>query len=59
MTANVVSPYSGEVIELRIAPGSAVTAGVPMLSIQPDLHHLDVLVYIPSGSMWSSRSAPD
>lgn len=45
---NVVSPYSGEVIELRVAPGSAVTAGEPMLSIQPDVDQLDVLVYVPS-----------
>jgi HlyD family secretion protein len=48
LAAKVVSPYSGEVIELRIAPGSAVTAGVPMFSIQPDVDQLDVLVYVPS-----------
>ncbi len=48
VSANVVSPYSGEVIELRVAPGSAVTAGVPMLSIQLDVDQLDVLVYVPS-----------
>ena len=48
LEANVVSPYSGEVIELRVAPGSAVTAGVPMLSIQLDVDQLDVLVYVPS-----------
>jgi HlyD family secretion protein len=45
---NVVSPYSGEVIELRVAPGSAVTAGLPMLSIQPEVDQLDVPVYVPS-----------
>lgn len=48
VAANVVSPYSGEVTELRVAPGSAVTAGVPILSIQPDLDQLDVLIYVPS-----------
>lgn len=48
VAANVVSPYSGEVIELRAAPGSSVTAGLPLLSIQPDLDQLDVLVYVPS-----------
>lgn len=48
LASNVVSPYSGEVIELRVAPGSAITAGVPLLSIQPDLDQLDVLVYVPS-----------
>jgi HlyD family secretion protein len=48
LASNVVSPYTGEVIELRVAPGSAITAGVPLLSIQPDLDQLDVLVYVPS-----------
>jgi HlyD family secretion protein len=48
VAANVVSPYSGEVIELRVATGSSVTAGLPMLSVQPDLDQLDVLVYVPS-----------
>jgi HlyD family secretion protein len=48
LAANVVSPYSGEVIELRVTPGAAITAGVPLLSIQPDLDQLDVLVYVPS-----------
>lgn len=48
VSANVISPYSGEVIELRVAPGSAVAAGVPLFSIQPDLDRLDVLVYVPS-----------
>jgi HlyD family secretion protein len=48
IAADVVSPYSGEVTELRVAPGSAVTAGEPILTIQPDLDQLDVLVYVPS-----------
>jgi HlyD family secretion protein len=48
VAANVVSPYSGEVIELRVAPGSSITAGLPVLSIQSDLDQLDVLVYVPS-----------
>jgi HlyD family secretion protein len=56
VAANVVSPYSGEVIELRVAPGSAVTAGLPMLSIQPDLDQLDVLVYVPSAMVKQIRT---
>ena len=46
---NVVSPYGGEVIELRVAPGSTVTPGLPVLSIQPEVEQLDVLVYVSSG----------
>ena len=48
VSANVVSPYSGEVIELRVAPGSSVTAGLPLLSVQASGDGLDVLVYVPS-----------
>jgi HlyD family secretion protein len=48
VAANVVSPYSGEVTELRLGPGSAVAAGEPLLTLQPDLDQLDVLVYVPS-----------
>ena len=48
VAANVISPYGGEVTELRVAPGSAVTAGLPILSVQPDLDQLDVLIYVPS-----------
>ena len=48
LAANVVSPYTGEVIELRVSPGSAVTSGLPILSIQPDLDQLEVLLYVPS-----------
>jgi len=56
VAGNVVSPYTGEVIELRVTPGSAVTAGVPMLSIQPDLDQLDVLVYVPSALVKQIRA---
>ena len=47
-SATVVSPYSGEVVELRLSPGTSVTAGMPLLSVQPDVDELDVLVYVPS-----------
>jgi HlyD family secretion protein len=56
LAANVVSPYSGEVIELRVAPGSAVTAGLPMLSVQSDIDQLDVLVYVPSAVVKQVRA---
>ena len=48
IASKVISPYGGEVIELRVAPGSPVTPGVPLLSIQPEADQLDVLVYVPS-----------
>ena len=48
LASRVVSPYGGEVIELRVTPGSPVTPGVPLLTIQPAADLLDVLVYVPS-----------
>jgi HlyD family secretion protein len=48
LAGKVLSPYNGEVIELQVVPGSTVSAGVPLLSLQPDLDQLEVLVYIPS-----------
>ena len=48
LASKVISPYGGEVIEIRVTPGSPVTPGVPLLSIQPEADQLDVLVYVPS-----------
>jgi HlyD family secretion protein len=48
IAANVVSPYGGEVLEIKIAPGATVTAGDPIFSIQPDRQDLEVLLYLPS-----------
>jgi HlyD family secretion protein len=45
---NVVSPYSGEVLELKVSPGATVTAGDPLLSIQPNVQDLQVLLYLPA-----------
>src|SRR5271157_327533 len=46
--SNVESPYDGQVIEMKAVPGSLVTAGSPILSIQPQGNNLEVLVYLPS-----------
>lgn len=48
INSSVVSPYEGEVIELKAVPGSLVAAGSPILSIQPEGNALEVLVYLPS-----------
>jgi HlyD family secretion protein len=44
----VVTPYAGEVLELKVYPGSTVAAGEPVLSVQPDQQNLEVLAYLPS-----------
>jgi HlyD family secretion protein len=45
---NVVSPYGGEVLEIKMSPGATVAAGDPILSIQPDVQDLQVLLYLPA-----------
>jgi len=45
---NVVSPYGGEVLELKVSPGATIVAGDPVISIQPDVQDLNLLLYLPS-----------
>lgn len=48
ISSSVVSPYEGQVIELKAVPGALVAAGAPILAIQPQGSELEVLVYVPS-----------
>jgi HlyD family secretion protein len=48
INSSVISPYAGEVIELKAYPGGTVAAEAPVLSIQPDNDNLEVLAYVPS-----------
>lgn len=45
---NVVSPYGGEVLEVKVSPGATVTMGDPILSMQPDVQDLQVLIFLPA-----------
>jgi HlyD family secretion protein len=47
-TSKVVSPYSGQVVELKVIPGSLVAVGTPILSLQPDVKTLEAVIYIPA-----------
>ena len=51
ITENVMSPYDGQVLELKVAAGSNVTMGEPVLSIQPDEHTLELVAYVPSSNV--------
>jgi HlyD family secretion protein len=48
LARNVVSPYDGEVLEIKTSPGSTVAEAQPVVSIQPRQESLEVLAYIPS-----------
>jgi HlyD family secretion protein len=43
---SVVSPYAGSVLELKVYSGSPVSAGAPIISIQPDTDALEAVVYV-------------
>ena len=47
-TSDVISPYAGQVLELKVYRGSAVAEGTPIVSIQPDSGKLEGLVYLSS-----------
>jgi HlyD family secretion protein len=48
INSRVISPYEGQVIEMKAVPGSLVAAGGPILAIQPEGNALEVLVYVSS-----------
>lgn len=48
ISSRVVSPYSGQVTELKSAPGALVAAGTPILSLQPEKTALEVELYVPA-----------
>lgn len=48
LAETVVSPYAGEVLELKAYAGSMVTEGQPILSIQPQADELQLLTYLPA-----------
>lgn len=56
---NVVSPYAGEVLELKVSPGATVAAGDPVLSIQPDVQDLQILLYLPASQAKNVKPGMD
>ncbi len=48
LSEEVVSPYDGEVVEVRSYTGATVTTGEPILSVQPEAKDLEILAYLPS-----------
>jgi len=54
--SNVRSPYSGQVVEVKVAPGALVQSGTPILSLQADDIRLQALLYIPADKAKQIRS---
>jgi len=48
LSENVISPYDGQVLELKVYPGGSVEAGAPILSIQPNVQSLELVGYVAS-----------
>jgi HlyD family secretion protein len=48
INGQVVSPYSGEVLELKADVGSNVVAGAPLISVQPVADTLELLLFLPA-----------
>jgi HlyD family secretion protein len=46
LAENVLSPYDGEVLEIKASSGSTLVAGEPLLSVQNDTQDIQVLVYV-------------
>lgn len=42
----VISPYSGQVLEVKVAPGALVSPGTAVISVQPEAKELEAVVYI-------------
>jgi HlyD family secretion protein len=59
LSTNVVAQYSGEVLERRLDPGSPVSTGMAIVTIQPDVRQLEALVFLPSDKAKSAQVGQD
>lgn len=46
--SKVVTPHAGQVLEVKVSPGSLVQAGTPVISLQPDVVNLESILYVPA-----------
>ena len=46
--SSVVTPHAGQVLEIKVSPGSLVQAGTPVISLQPDVVKLEAILYVPA-----------
>jgi HlyD family secretion protein len=48
LSTQVVSPFSGEVVELKVYEGAVAVAGTPVLSLQPAIGQLEAVAFVPT-----------
>lgn len=48
LSSHVQSSYDGEVLEVKVSPGSLVTSGTPLLSVEPKSGNLEIVAYVNS-----------
>ena len=44
----IISPLEGRVLEIKVSPGSVLSAGTPVLAIESEGTKLEALIYIPT-----------
>ncbi len=49
LQAQVVSPYGGQVLEVKVSPGSYVQVGTALISLHPDVEKLEAVFYVAAG----------
>jgi HlyD family secretion protein len=57
--SRVVTPHAGQVLEIKVSPGSLVQAGTPLISLQPDVVKLEAILYVPARSAKEVRPGMD
>jgi HlyD family secretion protein len=57
--SRVVSPYAGQVLEIRVSPGGLVSVGTPIISLQPDVRTLEAVLYVPAEQAKELRPGMD
>lgn len=48
LSTQVISPFDGEVVELKVYEGSEAVPGTPVLSLQPAIGQLEVVAFVPT-----------
>jgi len=57
--STVISPYAGQVLELKVSRGSLVQVGQPIISLQPDVVQLEAVIYLPADKAKEVRPGMD